>query len=175
MNIQIKEIAKVWPDIQTVFSVPHNEKDYKKLLNLLDSLIDEVGNNERHPLSSLMEQCLYKSLETKDTHTIGLALLNQKSPIPNPKSFFHKLPVLKLALHRFPVGINQGSRAVLFAVFKFTAIFFPVGIGHGALTGSGAVFEIPDINAAVRPGHGSLAVSLIAFKIPNVFSTVRKC
>jgi HTH-type transcriptional regulator/antitoxin HigA len=33
MNIQIKEIAKVWPDIQTVFSVPHNEKDYKKLLN----------------------------------------------------------------------------------------------------------------------------------------------
>jgi len=55
MNIQIKEIAKVWPDIQTVFSVPHNEKDYKKLLNLLDSLIDEVGNNERHPLSSLME------------------------------------------------------------------------------------------------------------------------
>ena len=55
MNIQIKEIAKVWPDIRTVFSVPHNEKDYKKLLNLLDSLIDEVGNNERHPLSSLME------------------------------------------------------------------------------------------------------------------------
>jgi len=54
MNIQIKEIAKVWPEIQTIFSVPHNEKDYKKLLNLLDSLIDEVGNNERHPLSSLM-------------------------------------------------------------------------------------------------------------------------
>jgi HTH-type transcriptional regulator/antitoxin HigA len=55
MNTRIEEIAKVWPDIRTVFSVPHNEKDYKKLLNLLDSLIDEVGNNERHPLSSLME------------------------------------------------------------------------------------------------------------------------
>ena len=55
MNIQIKEIAKVWPDIQAIFSVPHNEKDYNKLLNLLDSLIDEVGNNENHPLTSLME------------------------------------------------------------------------------------------------------------------------
>ena len=55
MNIQLKEIAKVWSEIQPIFSVPHNEKDYKKLVNLLDSLIDEVGNNENHALSSLME------------------------------------------------------------------------------------------------------------------------
>ncbi len=55
MNIQLKEIAKVWPDIQPIFSVPHNEKDYNKLVKLLDSLIDEVGNNENHPLTSLME------------------------------------------------------------------------------------------------------------------------
>ena len=55
MKAQLKEIAKVWPDIQNIFSVPHNEKDYEKLVNLLDSLIDEVGNNESHPLSSLME------------------------------------------------------------------------------------------------------------------------
>ena len=55
MNIQLKEIAKVWQEIQPIFSVPHNEKDYNKLVNLLDNLIDEVGNNENHPLSSLME------------------------------------------------------------------------------------------------------------------------
>jgi len=55
MNTQLKEIANVWPKIQHVFSVPHNEKDYNNLVNLLDSLIDEVGNNESHPLSSLME------------------------------------------------------------------------------------------------------------------------
>ena len=55
MNIRLKEIAKVWPDIQPIFSVPHNEKDYNKLVNLLDSLIDEVGDNENHPLTSLME------------------------------------------------------------------------------------------------------------------------
>ncbi len=55
MNTQLKEIAKVWPNIQSVFSVPHNENDYNNLVNILDSLIDEVGNNEAHPLSSLME------------------------------------------------------------------------------------------------------------------------
>ena len=55
MNIELKKIAEVWPKVQNVFSVPHNEKDYYKLVNLLDSLIDEVGNNESHPLSSLME------------------------------------------------------------------------------------------------------------------------
>jgi len=55
MNTQLKEIAKVWPEIQPIFSVPHNKKDYNRLVNLLDSLIDEVGNNETHPLASLME------------------------------------------------------------------------------------------------------------------------
>ena len=67
MNTQLKEIAKVWLDIQDTFSVPHNEKDYKKLLNLLDSLIDEVGNNESHPLASLMET-LGSLIEAYETH-----------------------------------------------------------------------------------------------------------
>ena len=31
MNKQLKEIAKVWPDIQPVFSVPHNKKEYDRL------------------------------------------------------------------------------------------------------------------------------------------------
>ena len=69
MNTQLKEIAKVWPDIQDIFSVPHNEKDYKKLVSLLDSLIDEVGNDESHPLSSLMET-LGSLIETYEAHTI---------------------------------------------------------------------------------------------------------
>lgn len=68
MNTQLKEVAKVWPNIQSVFSVPHNEKDYNNLVNLLDSLIDEVGNNESHPLSSLMETIgsLIEAYESKN-------------------------------------------------------------------------------------------------------------
>ncbi len=36
-------------------SVPHTHKDYEKLVTLMDNLIDSVGNNEHHPLASLME------------------------------------------------------------------------------------------------------------------------
>ena len=69
MNTQLEEIAKVWPDIQPIFSVPHNKKDYDKLVNLLDSLIDEVGNNENHPLASLMET-IGSLIETYETQYI---------------------------------------------------------------------------------------------------------
>lgn len=55
MNKQIEQIAKVWPTVQSVFSVPHNDKDYRNLVSLLDGVIDEVGENENHPLASLME------------------------------------------------------------------------------------------------------------------------
>lgn len=35
--------------------MPHSEEEYQQLVVLLDSLIDEVGQNESHPLASLME------------------------------------------------------------------------------------------------------------------------
>ena len=55
MNTEIKEIAKVWPVVRDVFTVPHNKRQYKKLVSFLDSVIDEVGEDETHPLASLME------------------------------------------------------------------------------------------------------------------------
>ncbi len=35
--------------------VPHTEEEYQRLVAFLDRLIDEVGEDETHPLSSLME------------------------------------------------------------------------------------------------------------------------
>jgi HTH-type transcriptional regulator/antitoxin HigA len=55
MDTQLEKIAKIWPGIQNIFSVPHNQKDYNRLVNILDGLIDEVGENESHPLATLME------------------------------------------------------------------------------------------------------------------------
>jgi len=55
MEAQLKNIANVWPTIKNVFSVPHTETEYENLVSLLDDLIDDVGENEGHPLSSLME------------------------------------------------------------------------------------------------------------------------
>ena len=55
MNARLEEIAKICPGIQNIFSVPHNEAEYSHLEYMLDGLIDEVGEDESHPLAYLME------------------------------------------------------------------------------------------------------------------------
>ncbi len=41
--------------MSAVLFVPHNEQEYQRLVDLLDALVHEVGENETHPLASLME------------------------------------------------------------------------------------------------------------------------
>jgi HTH-type transcriptional regulator/antitoxin HigA len=55
MNSQLENISKVWPTIKAIFSVPHTESEYQSLVNTLDSLVDEVGNNQNHELAPAME------------------------------------------------------------------------------------------------------------------------
>ena len=55
MNTQLENISKVWPDIKSVFSVPHSNKEYQSLVKTLDDLIDEIGDNENHEHSPIME------------------------------------------------------------------------------------------------------------------------
>ncbi len=44
-----------WPEIADSVFVPHTEAEYRRLVALLDGLIDKVGEEETHPLASLME------------------------------------------------------------------------------------------------------------------------
>jgi HTH-type transcriptional regulator / antitoxin HigA len=69
MDIHIEKIAKIWPGIKNIFAVPHNKKEYGRLVNILDHLIDEVGENESHPLASLMET-LGSLIETYEAQNI---------------------------------------------------------------------------------------------------------
>ena len=55
MNAQVQEITNIWPSIKAIFSVPHSEKEYQILVEILDSLIDEIGDDEDHELSPVME------------------------------------------------------------------------------------------------------------------------
>ena len=55
MNTQLEEISKLWPNIQNILSIPHTEEGYNRLVQLLDGVIDEVGDDESHPLASLMD------------------------------------------------------------------------------------------------------------------------
>lgn len=52
---EIETAEQVWPAIAPILFVPHTEREYDRLVRLLDSLIDVVGEDETHPLASLME------------------------------------------------------------------------------------------------------------------------
>jgi HTH-type transcriptional regulator/antitoxin HigA len=52
---QINKTKTAWPAVGEALHVPHSEQDYQELVGLLDSLVDEVGEDESHPLASLME------------------------------------------------------------------------------------------------------------------------
>ncbi|HKR61346.1 MAG TPA: hypothetical protein VJS64_16620 [Pyrinomonadaceae bacterium] len=54
-NLDLSTIADAWSILAGKIYVPHSEAEYQRLIGLLDSLIDEVGENESHPLASLME------------------------------------------------------------------------------------------------------------------------
>ena len=54
-GLNVEQAVKAWSVLAGSVSVPHTEEDYDRLVSLLDSLIDEVGEDESHPLASLME------------------------------------------------------------------------------------------------------------------------
>jgi len=51
----IGNAVQAWPALETIVYVPHTEEEYQRLVAFLDALIDEVGEEETHPLASLME------------------------------------------------------------------------------------------------------------------------
>jgi HTH-type transcriptional regulator/antitoxin HigA len=54
-NLDVSKTADAWSSLANQIYVPHSEDEYRQLVVLLDSLIDEVGENEAHQLASLME------------------------------------------------------------------------------------------------------------------------
>jgi HTH-type transcriptional regulator/antitoxin HigA len=58
MNIQksdITDITEAWSSLAAKVYVPCSDEGYERLVMLLDVLINEVGEEETHPLTSLME------------------------------------------------------------------------------------------------------------------------
>lgn len=52
---ELKDLTEAWPKVQKIVSVPHTRAKYKQLVKYLDRLVDEIGNDQNHPLASLME------------------------------------------------------------------------------------------------------------------------
>jgi HTH-type transcriptional regulator/antitoxin HigA len=53
--MNVSQTFNNWMPLANTLYVPHNEKEYDRLVALLDDLIDEVGEDESHPLASMME------------------------------------------------------------------------------------------------------------------------
>ena len=69
MSSKLEAVSKVWPLIDNVLALPHKEEEYQQLVALLDEVIDIVGEDESHPLASLMET-LGTLVETYEMQTI---------------------------------------------------------------------------------------------------------
>ena len=54
-TIELEKVTQAWPPVSHAVRVPHSKKEYRELVELLDQLTDTVGENEDHPLASLMD------------------------------------------------------------------------------------------------------------------------
>jgi len=54
-SFNIDKTIVAWSSIAENVFVPHTEEEYERLVEMLDYLIDQVGEDENHPLASLME------------------------------------------------------------------------------------------------------------------------
>ncbi len=71
--LDIKTTINAWSSLTNNIFVPHTEEEYNQLVAVLDNLIDEVGEDESHPLASLMEiiGVLIENYETKHIPELG--------------------------------------------------------------------------------------------------------
>ncbi|MBW4612782.1 MAG: hypothetical protein KME21_05780 [Desmonostoc vinosum HA7617-LM4] len=54
-SFNLHKAIVAWSSIAENVFVPHTEEEYERLVEMLDYLIDQVGEDESHPLASLME------------------------------------------------------------------------------------------------------------------------
>ncbi|WP_341525202.1 hypothetical protein WKK05_21650 [Nostoc sp. UHCC 0302] len=54
-SFNIAQTITAWTSIAKNVFVPHTEEEYERLVEMLDYLIDQVGEDKTHSLASLME------------------------------------------------------------------------------------------------------------------------
>ena len=55
MSVTLDEISRLWPMVDEILALPRSEEQYERLISFLDEVVDVVGEDESHPLASLME------------------------------------------------------------------------------------------------------------------------
>ena len=52
---ELAKVTEAWPPLARAVRVPRTKEEYEELAAFLDDLTDEVGEDENHPLASLMD------------------------------------------------------------------------------------------------------------------------
>jgi HTH-type transcriptional regulator/antitoxin HigA len=55
MSVLIEQVAEHWQFVAPLLRKPKTEADYDRLVQALDELLDLTGEDEAHPLNSLVE------------------------------------------------------------------------------------------------------------------------
>jgi HTH-type transcriptional regulator / antitoxin HigA len=55
LDLHLEQVQPHWSEISKILYIPHTEQEYQEAVRLLDTLIDTIGEDENHPLASLME------------------------------------------------------------------------------------------------------------------------
>jgi HTH-type transcriptional regulator / antitoxin HigA len=77
-TLDIDQTITDWASISATIFVPHTESEYESLVDLLDRLIDQVGEDEAHPLASMMD-------------VIGVLIENYEAEnVPELKAVIHQ-------------------------------------------------------------------------------------
>lgn len=72
---EVQHAEKAWPAVAPVLFVPRTEEQYERLVRILDDLIDQVGEDETHPLVSMMEVVGVLIEQYEDEHIPELTLV----------------------------------------------------------------------------------------------------
>jgi HTH-type transcriptional regulator / antitoxin HigA len=72
-TVQIEKALQAWPQVKPALYLPRSEREYRQLVKFLDRLIDEVGEDEDHPLASMMEIIGVLVEKYEDDHVAELA------------------------------------------------------------------------------------------------------
>jgi HTH-type transcriptional regulator/antitoxin HigA len=54
-NDTVKNIAQNWSPLSPLLAVPRTEDEYDARVELMNQLIDEIGEDEAHPLARLLD------------------------------------------------------------------------------------------------------------------------
>ena len=68
LDRKIEQATPHWKEVSKILYFPHTEKEYQEAVRLLDNLIDTIGENENHPLASLMEILGFLIEKYEDAH-----------------------------------------------------------------------------------------------------------